>query len=377
MAIESGQQVLPTEGFQDFADETKAEEDEYEDQINDEQPLNDEDTVSLEDVNEDEDEDEDDEDKDTSDKSKSDEADATQDTTDDAETDEAEETDETKVDKTKSESDEEALETPKEVSKREKFERYSRSVQRRINKEVKQREALKTENDTLRQRLDGIEAKMTKESDDSEVSMLANRIRNATSIKQQLMEDAEYDQVAQVDNDLMQMRIQQAKLEERTQQQQYQDQDQGQGQDQGQDQGQGQGQEQQQQVDVPNIQKEWITNNERFGKDQAYTGYVNSTYDQMLEEGYDPEDSYMYAELDRRTGRTPSQAPAQSKNQVKAPVTKPRPKAAPPPNVVQAQRKAKSKGITEADKANMRNWGLDPGDKEVRKEWLANKRKKA
>ena len=48
MSLEDGQQVLPTQDFDDFADETKAETAEVEDQINAEQELNDDNVAQLE-----------------------------------------------------------------------------------------------------------------------------------------------------------------------------------------------------------------------------------------------------------------------------------------------------------------------------------------
>jgi len=95
----------------------------------------------------------------------------------------------------------------------------------------------------------------------------------------------------------------------------------------------------------------------------------------MLEEGYDPEERSMYLELNRRTG-TKNPVPQQRTQQPQQrQQTKPRRQAAPTPNVSQAQSRSKTRsGITEADKVNMRNWGMDPNDPTVRKEWLANKR---
>jgi len=398
MSIKSGEQVLPTEGFEDFADDTAEEEQEYDDQVNAPQELNNDDTIAL-DSDEDEDEDEDGSNEDTTDEDEStNEAEAEDENTDDEANEDADdEASENAEDTTEDEeSDSEAGDTtadedttvepetdPRaedepEYTKKEKFERYSRSVQKRINKEVKQREQLRVENDELRQRLDSIEGKMTKEAEDSEAAVLANRLRNATSIKQKLLEDGEYEQVAQVDNDIIQMKIQQGKLEERVQQQSYQEPVQPE-----------QDSESQGEVpEVPSLQTEWIKGNERWGKDKPYTDYVNSTYDALLEEGYDPETESMYEELSKRTGTkvTTAKAPVTPKAKAKVEPTppkakveptpaKPRPQSAPPPNTGQAQVKPNKKGLTEADKINMTNWGLDPKDVEARKEWLANKRK--
>ena len=417
MSIEEGQQVLPTEGFDDFADETKEESDALEDQINAEQELNDNNTAQLEADDPDDtgevetgddsgakaegDDDDDNSGTAADDKSASQEEIAEGSEEGSEETDEeakakadAEEAD--AVEATAAKEAKEAKEAldKEELSKKEKFERYSRGVQRKINKEVKKRGVLETENQELRARLDNIENKMSKESRDSEVAVLANRLRNATAIKKQLMEDGEYEQVATVDNDIIKMRIAQSKLEDAQSNdaddadntgrnvnnaQNNDDYDQGSAQP----------------AYVPDLQTKWIQSNDRFGKDVAYTNYVNNTYDTLLEEGYDPESSSMYAELNTRTGTTADKADASNEADnaadnvadnaadnaaEKAVPNKPvksRPQSAPTPNVTQAQRSAAaSRGITEADKINMRNWGLDPNSKAVRQEWLANKRGK-
>ena len=90
----------------------------------------------------------------------------------------------------------------------------------------------------------------------------------------------------------------------------------------------------------------------------------------MMDDGYDPAERSTYLELNRRTGTVNTVAQNQ-KPGTKAPAA--RQQAAPTPNVAQAQqRTASRRGITEADKVNMRNWGI--ADNEAnRKEWLSNK----
>lgn len=373
MSIESGQQVLPTDGFDDFADETQEETAAFANQINEDQEINDDNVATLE-----LDDSEGPDDVDTG--TEGDDSEAAE----KAETETAEDVDEDadEADANESEAAEaaEAAEDKQDVAKpedtytkKEKFEKYSRSVQRRISKEIKQREILRTENEALKNRLDSIENKLQKETQDSEANVLANRIRNATSIKQQLMEDAEYDQVAQVDNDIMQMKIMQAKMEERAQQGQYTDPNTAESDKAEAPQEPAPNKEP---IDVPEAQTQWIKNNDQFGKNKPFTAYVNATYDMLLEEGYDPEDESMYKELDVRTNNIPVAAKPTPTPKPK-PTSKPRPQSAPTPNVGQAQRTAASKNtITEADKINMKNWGLDSTDKAVRQEWLKNKQGK-
>ncbi|RKZ78264.1 MAG: hypothetical protein DRQ35_06280, partial [Gammaproteobacteria bacterium] len=264
-------------------------------------------------------------------------------------------------------------ETPKILTKKEKFDRYSRSVQRRINKGTKQREELREENRVLHERIANIETSMQQTQVNNEAAVLDNRLRNATAIKQQLLEEGEYARAAEVDNDIIEMRISKnninAQQEQRAQQAPN---------------GYPAGQQPAQQGyapngapstvpqdNVPSAQTQWIQNNQRFGREPGYTSYVNENYDAMIAQGYNSEDPNMYVELDRRIGRAPAQAaPAQVAPAQVAPTVKPRAQAAPAPNTgQQAQTHAKAKGLTEADKLNMAGWGLDPKNVAHRKEF--------
>ena len=361
MSLENGDQVLPDEAFSElegFAGSTEEEDAAKADSANGEQELNDK---SAELVDQDTDQDQD------------------QDTDQDQDQDQDQDTDvDADADGDSDFADEPKPKPKPRESKKEKFEQYSRSVQKRINKEVKQREQLRAQNDALQGRLDRMEHQFHSKNeadvrasqdaqDNQESQVLANRIRNATTMKRQMLEDGEYEQVAQVDNDIMQMKIMQSKNEDRIRYSQQQAQQQ----QQAQYQQQQAPQYQQQQVPqyqneepVPSLQTEWISGNARFGPDPAYTQFVNSTYDQMMEEGYDPESSETYREIDKRLNRTRSGSSVGARRR-NAP--------APTPGTGSAQRTGRSTGLTEADKVNMRNWGLDPSSSSVRKEWMANK----
>lgn len=376
MAIENGEQVIPTEGFEGFTDEADdvAPISAIEDQ-DDSDELDDTGATIIEDTINEGLETEDDEETDVK--------------AGDEETKAKAEGEETEA---KAEGDEdddfipevldpdEEPEEGKKLSKKEKFERYSKSVQRRINKEVRQREQLREENLALQQRIANIEQNLQKNQVQSEAQVLENRLRNATAIKQQLLEEGEYAQAAEVDNDIIEMRIRKNQIDEYNASLQ-----------------QGQVAPQQQAVvptsqpvaptqqapvaptvptEVPTVQTKWIENNPRFGREAGYTAFVNEQYDRMIEEGYNPEDPNMYRELDRRIGRTSETKPLQQTTQTStAAPAKPRTPAAPPPNAGrQATAGSKSSGLTEADKVNMRAWGLNPNDVNQRKEWLRNRR---
>ena len=366
MGIENGAQVLPTNGFDECAETTDEEQQEYEDQVNNDQIVPEEDQLEVDDP--------------------TDVGDGNDVDIDDVDGEEDEYTTEEEVEiddgngeaATPAESAAPAAPAKAERAKgtkKEEYERYSRGVQRRINKEVKQREHLKAELEEQKQRFNALEAKLQTRDDTNEADIIANRIKNATAVKRQYLEDGEYDKVTKVDDDLFQMKLYQAKLEERAQQQDYQaPQAPGQQQPVAQyPQNAEQGQQPQGPVNIPNAQTNWIKGNPRFGPDIAYTNYVNQTYDAMLDEGYDPESQTMYQELNRRTGTKPLRTPKPANTAASA---KPRPQAAPSPNTGQVTtQRAGVKGLTEADKHNMRNWGIDPNDKAARKEWLSNKRK--
>jgi len=238
-------------------------------------------------------------------------------------------------------------------------EEYSKNVQKRINREVRKRGDLERKNEELQRRLDAIEGKMEVNDTSNQAAILSNRIRNATAIKNKYLEDGEYAKASQVDSDIMDMKIMQRDLAKRKQQAEdfvanpddYRDPTQ-----------------EQSQPEIPQIQKDWITGNRRFQTDPGYQAYVNETYDTLLDEGYDPEHKSLYQELDRRIGRVQAK-PDTSQGQVKK-----RPEAAPPPNAgKQTTEKKNSNKLTGQDISQMKQWGLDPSDPKVRKEWLRNR----
>lgn len=241
-------------------------------------------------------------------------------------------------------------------------EEYSRNVQKRINREVRKRGDLQRQNDELQRRLNILEGRMHQSDSTNQIGVLDNRIRNATSMKNKFLEDGEYAKASQVDNDIMDMKIARRDLARVQRQNQRDMEDPNYGVEDFQ-----QGTDNQSDVEIPQIQRDWITGNNRYQNDQSYAAYVDSTYDALLEEGYDPEHKSLYQELDRRIGRTNDQKPAENRQ-------KKRDEAAPPPNDgKQAPANNKKSSLTKDDIAHMRNWGLDPSDPKVRKEWLRNK----
>lgn len=372
MPGENDIQVLPTDGFTDFKD--------LEDEAFSDEEQNIPESKKLE----------------TEEDNLDDSNDDTQESDQDGDQLQVQDSDSTDMDN----SDAEKMESNKndDTNKRDEYmEKYSKSVQRRINKEVRQREELKSENAAMRERLERLEQSFQQQESDkqhdkeqSDYDVLTNRIRNATSMKQQLLEEGDYTELAKVDDDIVQMRIYQSKLEDKINQrkqeeknaqtQQYQQAPQYQQNQQYQQPQQytdqyAQQQQQQAPVEIPDVQRTWITNNDRYGKDKAYSQYVDTMYDQLMEEGFDPEDESTYEELNSRTGSQVQFRAANQQQQQQPQQQQQRRQAAPAPNSSRAQPQTSKRSgrLTEADKINMRNWGLDVNNESVRKEWLRNK----
>jgi len=177
---------------------------------------------------------------------------------------------------------------------------------------------------------------------------MATRIGNAQRMHNQLMEDGEYEQAGRVNNDITDMKIYKRDLDaQATYEEQLRNSP--------------REPEQGNYPEIPDVQMDWMQSNERFNRDNGYTAYVNEEYDRLLDDGYDPEDKALYAELDKRLGR--NQKPKKRRRQ-----------AAPPPNTgTTPAGSSKSSRLTKSDLSRMEDWGLDSKDPTARKEWLANK----
>lgn len=124
---------------------------------------------------------------------------------------------------------------------------------------------------------------------------------------------------------------------------------------------------------IPAEQKKWLDSNKWYGKNKVRSDYANNEYLNLVSEGYDPEDSDIYAELDSRMSGDPQ---SQDGGDTDGSDRDERP---PPPakpnrgNNSNSQRKSNT--FTNDDKARMREWNLDPNDANERKAWLAQKRR--
>ena len=118
------------------------------------------------------------------------------------------------------------------------------------------------------------------------------------------------------------------------------------------------------QAAIPQAQQTWLEQNDWFYNPAkaAQKQKANEAYLKLLDEGFDPEDSDTYQELNQRIGMT----------------EKPKPPAVRPPSGVGPDRGSavgERNGVkfSDIDAAKMRRWGLDPNDASQRAEYLKNK----
>jgi len=221
---------------------------------------------------------------------------------------------------------------------------HTRTFQKRINREVRKREELKAENRALHERMSKLEQGQVEDKNAQEQQLTVTRISNAQAMHTQLMEDGEYKQASKVNSDITDMKLYQRDLEHEAELEKDVEETKA------------------AQPEIPEVQMDWMRENKRFNRDVGYTAYVNEEFDKLLEDGYDPEDQELYDQLDTVIGRSKPKA---------KPARRP---AAPPPNSGTAPAGAsKVSRLTKDDLSRMEEWGLNPDNKEERKEWLANK----
>lgn len=234
----------------------------------------------------------------------------------------------------------------KDDSKQDETEEYGKRVQKRINKLVYQVKSTEDENVDLKSRLANVEARL-KEQDNArskeEYEVNAKRIK---AKKAELFEEDDFDGAAELDDELLDLKLKQR--EQNTQQTPKK---------------QGEQNTNVQDKPLPKEQEKWLDQNDWFfnpsknDKKQE----ANNTYLDMLDEGYDPDDSKTYVELDKRI-----------KN------VRPQKEVTPPTNAPDrggAVGSSKQVKFTRADADAMAAWGIDPNNVEARKMWLNNKRR--
>lgn len=210
---------------------------------------------------------------------------------------------------------------------------YSRRVTKRINKLVAERNREREQNEELRTKLREIEEanqKVERESEASKIEVLRKE-------KITLLEEGEYEEAAKIDEQLIDLKLQGSKTPVPVK-------------------------EESSQVEIPRSQLDWLNQNKWFEQDvnSDRSTHANKVYLDMVNiEGYDPDDSDTYAELDKRLMPKQERKP-------------------PPPPTAQPDRgsssgEAEGTGLTDGDRRRMREYGLNPNDARHRKAWLENK----
>jgi len=221
-------------------------------------------------------------------------------------------------------------------------EEYGKKVQKRIDKltyEVKSRD---TELEQLRKRLDDFERQRQEADRDNEQNQLTSKIVELRRQKVNALEMGEYETAADIDDQIIELKVSQRKEPKQEPRQSVQQQP----------------AEEQQQVMIPEAQQEWLDSNDWFfnPRKAQQKEKANAIYLKLVDEGYDPEHPDTYVELDKRMNTKRQQAPS--------------------PAGVDRGAAATGNGkvvFTAADKQKMMAWGLDPNNPEQRKEYLKNK----
>lgn len=217
---------------------------------------------------------------------------------------------------------------------------YSRKVQKRIDKLVAERNIERQRAQELQDRLERIEHRFAEADDAYEQRTVTDKIAELRRRKIEAMEVGEFDRVADIDDEIMELRT-----KPRPAQQQRQ-----------------QPVQQQQAPELPEAQQAWLAENDWFYNPHkaALKEKANQTYLKLVqEEGFDPDEPDTYTELDKRLNVKRTQA-------------------APPPAGVNRGGATNSSSagskFTAEDARFMRDWGLDPNDATARAEFLKQKR---
>lgn len=228
-------------------------------------------------------------------------------------------------------------------------EEYGKKVQKRINKlvserniERQQREELAAELEAKNQRLAELEQHVSKATDDNLQAEIAQRRAKKT----ELMEIGEFEQAAEIDDEIMDLKLRQrdSRQPQRTAPKQ--------------EQGRTTETATETVAEIPAAQKQWLVENDWFYNPAKaeLKAKADKTYLALVDEGFDPNDEDTYVELNKRLS-------------VK--------RQAPPPTIApdrgNATGDARSVKFTAEDSAKMRRWGMDPNDVNARKEYLRNK----
>lgn len=218
---------------------------------------------------------------------------------------------------------------------------YSKRVNKRIDKLTYERnierEARAKESAELRAEIEALKQDRLKEVHEQTAQELEQRQKDLIQRKKDAYEIGDHDEQAVIDDELLNLKLkamQQQPLREQQPQQEYQA----------------------HQETQPKAQADWQASNQWvFDEKQASRlAKANAVFSDLLADGYETDDPDLYVQLDKKLKReTPPPSGAVDRGQIIG--------------------NDDSKGFTSTDKAKMRDWGLDPGNAEHRKEWIKNK----
>ena len=221
----------------------------------------------------------------------------------------------------------------------EEEEEYGKKVQKRINKLVAERNVEREENRQLRDRVGQLEDKFTASDNERESTEINDKVAGLKKRKMEFMDEGEYEKAEDLNDELLDLKIEQRNKPKKVER------------------------ETQQQPSTPEAQQEWLDGNDWYGNAQSPKAqYANALYQEVINEGFDPNDPDTYSELDKRLGNTTQNKPGR----------KPPGQSAPDRGNVSGS--SKQVKFTQKDTNTMREYGLNPNDPAQRKEWLNNKR---
>jgi len=247
----------------------------------------------------------------------------------------------------------ENVEQNNDDGKHEEDEGYGKKVQKRINKLVAERNITKEENNQLRGRLEQLELRAHDDDSKREADEVGEKISELKRRKLELMDEGSYADAEELNDELLDLKIKQKSNTPAKQVVQEQ-------------QSNADTQHNQANQELPEAQANWIADNDWYGKgSKAKSNYANEVYQELVAEGYDPQDEDTYGELDKRLGNT-----TKKKSNERPPSGN-----APNRGSVVGSNSGQTK-MTNRDVSMMRDFGLDPNDAGQRKEWLKNKSSK-
>lgn len=226
----------------------------------------------------------------------------------------------------------------KQEDEEDDIESYGRRVQKRINKlhykHAKAEERWQKENSELRAKLEEIERRQNEQNQERDNLSLEAQRKELLARRKDALEIADYDELNDIDEKLMDIKLQANKPEPPRQQPKAEP-----------------------QQDIPEYNAAmaaWQDRNQwAFDPNQASrTQKANSLLQKLLDKGYEVDEPETYEQLDKLLKR---EAPP--------------PVGAPDRGNVTGN----EKGFTAEDKRLMREFGLDPDDAKARKLWIKNR----